>query len=305
MNRIDVSRAVDLLLRGAAPERVTELSALWGGGEDRVHLTDGGGFDIGEFFGVIQTTEITLRQIWLLSFAAWRAIEAYNGILELLSHNGLPFNREEVAGLPRQAAADKAFDEALSKARELREAIHLDSVKWPSDIPEPAIDNKFVNRAHQVAFNLACIAGAYIFLHEIQHVRFGKLGTRPSHPHDEEMACDHFARNFLTANINLYVAQSGEPIESVRAKRALGIAVAMIVILEVTPLEQWQGTDHHPPVGVRVRSFLENLGGEVTENFWISIASFLAAMCRSRGRLPQQIEFHSPRQLAFSLANCL
>jgi hypothetical protein len=154
------------------------------------------------------------------------------------------------------------------------------------------------------AFNLACIAGAYIYLHEIQHVRFDKTEGRPAE-YVEEVECDRFARHFLFDKIDDYARQCGAPAEKVRAKRALGIAVAKTVILDVTPLKLWEGTDSHPAVGLRVKSFLEDLGGPVTERFWIGVASFLAAMCRSRGRLPRQITFDSTRELAFSLADCL
>jgi hypothetical protein len=88
-------------------------------------------------------------------------------------------------------------------------------------------------------------------------------------------------------------------------RRALGIAVAKTIILEVTPLALWEGTDRHPAVGLRVQSFLEDLGGPVTDRFWISVASFLAAICCSRRRLPPQITFGTARELAFSLVELL
>lgn len=177
MNRIDVSKIVDLLLRGAAPERAGDLAALWGTGADRVHLTDSGGFDIGAIFGVIGTTEITLREIWLLSFAAWRAIQAYSGIIWYLGQRERAFIRDEVAAAHGQAEADTDFDTVLAKARELREGGDLDSFAWPKDIPAPAIDNKFDDPQDEAAFNLAWIAGAYIFLHELQHILFQRAGN--------------------------------------------------------------------------------------------------------------------------------
>lgn len=78
---MDVSKVVDALICGAAPERAADLATLWGTGENRVRLIDAPGFSIRAGYGVIQATEITLRQIWLLSFGAWRAIEAYSGII--------------------------------------------------------------------------------------------------------------------------------------------------------------------------------------------------------------------------------
>jgi hypothetical protein len=134
---MDVSKVLDFLIRGAAPERAAELATLWGTGEKRARLIDAPGFDIGAAFGVIQTTEITLRQIWLLSFGAWRAIEAYSGVIALLTTAHVPFNPDEVAASHGQAAADAAFDAVLTKARELRDAIDLDSFSWPPNIPVP------------------------------------------------------------------------------------------------------------------------------------------------------------------------
>jgi len=304
VNRIDVSKFVDLLLTGAAPERRDELTEFWGTGADRVHLTDGRGFDIEEIFGVIKTTEITLREIWILSFAAWRAIEAYSGIFFLLTGIGV-FKRDEVASLPGQAAADAAFDTVVAKALELRKCENLDSFEWPKDIPQPTPDNTFSKKSDLGAYNLACIAAAYIFLHEIRHVLFARENSRPLDRHAEELECDKFARRFLLEKIDEYAFTSGEPAEQVRSKRALGIAVGKTVILEVTPLAAWLGTDTHPPVRLRVHSFLEDLGGTVTERFWISVASFLAATCRSHGRLPSEIKFKSARELALALADCL
>jgi hypothetical protein len=188
MNRIDVSSVVDRLLRGAAPERADDLARLWGTGPDRVHLNDEGAFDIGAFFEAIQASEITLREIWLLSFAAWRAIRAYSGVIWLLAKAGRSFVRDEIAVMHGQPEADAAFDAALAKARELA---------------------------------------------------------------------------------------------------------------------QWQGSATHPPVAARVKSFLGDLAGPVTERFWVSVASFLAAMCRVRGRLPARIAFGSPQELALALADCL
>jgi hypothetical protein len=63
LNRTDVSKIVDPLLRGAAPERANDLIALWGAVPDRAHLTDADRFNIGAIFGVIETTEITLRAL--------------------------------------------------------------------------------------------------------------------------------------------------------------------------------------------------------------------------------------------------
>jgi hypothetical protein len=119
---MDISNAVDFLIRAAAPERAPELPHTWGDQENRVHLIDNQGFDIGAWFGMIQVTEGTLRQLWLLGFASWRAIQAYSGVIWLLEQSHRPFNREEIAALHGQAAAVAAFDALIAKAKAFREA---------------------------------------------------------------------------------------------------------------------------------------------------------------------------------------
>ena len=305
MARLDISTYADMLIRAAAPEREGELATAWGSGESRMQLTDEARFDIGAWFGFIQLTEGALRQIWLLGYAAWRAIVAYSGIIALLVLCRLPFVRDEVAGSHGQAQADAAVDELLAKARAFRVATDLDAEAWPKGVPEPSEKNEFDNAQDKAAFDLLCIAGAYFFLHEIQHVRFEREGNKPPNPRDEEHACDRFAREFLLGNIDAYARSTGEPADKVMAKRALGIAVAKVLIMEITPAEQWPGSESHPSVGQRVREFLANLRDPMPDYFWISVASFLAAVCRTRGRLPERIEFNTPQQLALQLADKL
>jgi Peptidase U49 len=305
MARLDISKYADKLIRAAAPERAAELGSVWGQDENRVHLTDSPGFDIGAWFGLIQLTEATLLQIWLLGYIAWRAIVAYSGILDLLALCRFPFVRDEVAASHGQAEADADIDRLLARARAFRNTTDLDAEPWPDGVPEPSERNEFDNAQDKAAFDLLCIAGAYIFLHEIQHVRFEREGNKPPNPRDQEDACDEYAREYLLGKVEEYASSTGEPADKVMAKRALGIAVAKVLILEITPAEQWAGSESHSSVGKRVREFLASLRNPLPDYFWISVASFLAAICRSRGRLPERIPFDTPRELALKLADIL
>lgn len=298
MDRLDISKFVDALINGAAPERHPELSSVLGEHEGRVHLTNQPGFDIGVLFGIVQITECTLRQIWLLGFASWRAIQAYSGVLWLLNHDGLPFCRDEVAECDGQAKADAAFDDLISQAQKLRD---LDEDEWPRDVPLPENHGTLSDAQDIAAYDLVCISAAYIFLHEFQHARFSDE-DRPDDPIEEERACDRFAQEYLLGKVADYAKQTGEPAEKVLGKRALGIAVAKFLILEVTPDDRWPESETHPSVGERVALFLQSLNTELDENFWIGVGSFLAAICRTRNLLPEKIEFSGPRELVFELA---
>ena len=95
-----------------------------------------------------------------------------------------------------QAPADAKFDRLISTTRAFRDADTTDSAAWPNHVPHPSGKNEFPNGQDKAAFDLLCIAGAYIFLHEVQHVRFDREGNKPANPRDEEHACDEFAREF-------------------------------------------------------------------------------------------------------------
>lgn len=89
----EVSELVLALLRGAIPERSEELAALWRHALNFDVIQDKPGFEIkGGGFGSVVFTPRTLHQIWLLGFAAWRAFEAYGGILQALPALGLPYD---------------------------------------------------------------------------------------------------------------------------------------------------------------------------------------------------------------------
>jgi hypothetical protein len=302
MNRIDVSKAADVLIRAAAPERLDELSQLWGTGPDRVHLIDKGAFDINEVFGLIQVTEITLRQIWLLSFAAWRAIQAYGGLFWYLNLARRPFDRDVIAALHGQAEADAVLMPCLRKrACFAREGISIRLNGLRTSRSPRQRTSSAIGMMRRRSISPASLA--LIFLHEIRHARVSKEGDRPSDPRAEELEFDGFARRFLLEKADVYALDCRKPVEDVRAKRALAIAVAKTVIMEVQ--DHWETTAAHPAVGVRVRSFLEDVAEPVRDWFWHGSASFFAAICRSRGRLPPRIDFASARDLALALANRL
>lgn len=304
-SRLDVSRAVETLLNAAAPEQAEELTRLWGQHEDRVHLTDKPSFDIGAWFGVVQATELTLEQVWLLGFASWRAIQAYSGVIWLLDYCHAPFNRDQVSATHGQVEADRDFDTLLQMVRELRDPQRFQGREWPSGIPRPTTTNQFADPQHRAAYELACISGAFIFLHELQHVLFERDGNAPATVVEEEAACDLFARNFLMQSTERYASESQQDAAMVKSKRALGIMVAKMLMLEISPLEQWSSGSDHPAVGERVRAFLADVPTDVTGHFWLAASSLLAAMCRSRGRLPENIQFNGCRDLTIQLAGCL
>ena len=189
---MDVSAVVDTLFGGAIPEREAELKAQWGLAQDRVRLLDRDGFMLGFVPGTetIQVNEIALRQIWLTGYAAWRATQAYNYALTVLAFKNLDFDPVSWGDVPAQAERDGAFDRVYDKVRSLSGVLSLADFDWPSDVPFQAEGMKLPDPEEKATFDLVCMAGAYVFAHEIRHALFDAGGDAPHDIIEEERACD-------------------------------------------------------------------------------------------------------------------
>ena len=145
-----------------------------------------------------------MAQVWILGFAAWKALEAYCPFLIL--------HREIVASgisdAPGQAEVESAFEDALKRADDLRTAASIETFTWPAHIPAPNAPPP-QDMTERAVVDLIRIAGAYVFLHKIRHVIFSADGNRPQDNHTEEIACDRFARDLLLERIGDYCAASG------------------------------------------------------------------------------------------------
>jgi hypothetical protein len=293
---------IDKLIVDAAPERLAELKALWQQYSPQFVLTpDKSGFtmEAGAFSSVIFTHK-TLLQIWLLGFASWRAFEAYGGLLQQLNRLREPFELAVIARLYGQASADAAFDSLMDRAEELSQMGLSDQFTWPHEVPQPG-QAAIVNVADKAAFDLICLATAYVFLHEIRHVMFRQNANAPSDPIAEEIACDRFARDFLVAQIDDYVKSRRCSSVEVLNKRAMGMALATFVILEVTPPEKWGGTRTHPPVGDRLRELIATVNLPNDQPFWIYTATLLIAKLRRESGLTDSINFMDIPDLCYKL----
>jgi Peptidase U49 len=118
-----------------------------------------------------------------------------------------------------------------------------------------------------MVFDLLCMGAAYCFLHEIKHVMF-KSSISAIEPHDEEMQCDAFAREFLLGNIAAYSQESGYDIEAIKTKRAMSIGLTSLLLMVLTPNNQWFGTNSHPPIVDRITALIKYLELSEGNYFW-------------------------------------
>ena len=301
---MDVSSAVDSLFGGAVPERTEELKSLWGENAERVRLLNASRFLLQQLYGTIQVSEIALRQIWLTGYAAWRAIDAYNIPLVLAAYNGADFDPTDWHSSPIQAVKDDAFDALIEKVSELGAAPSLDDFVWPDGVPYPAEGLKIDDPEMKGTFDLVCMAGAYVFAHEVRHSIFESQGNSPEAMIDEEIECDRWAVALMLDEADSYALAHGYDVATVRAKRVLGILVAQLTILTVTPRNLWDASTDHPPVRERLRAVLDSAKDPMPDWFWITVTSMFAAFARHFRVLNQPLPFpRSFRQLSYNLCD--
>jgi hypothetical protein len=300
-----VFRAIDRLIAAVAPERRDDLNRLWHRYCPEFVLSpDRRGFVIeAGAFGAVIYTNRTLLQIWLLGFAAWRAVEAYAGIIRTCAAKGLLFDPPSVAALPGQSAVNATFDRTLSSAARLRQSENLAFFTWPADVPPPGTESFSV--PDKAAHDLICIATAYAFLHELKHVAFANDGDAPTDPVAEEIACDRFAREFLLSGASAFAAQIGKPVDEVLAKRVAGIALAAFVVFEETPPESWGGSGSHPSVAERLKDVFATVAIPPTAYPWNIGAALVLAKLGASGRPTPQLTFPDEKALFEQLVSLL
>ncbi|GAN75818.1 phage exclusion protein Lit family protein [Acidisphaera rubrifaciens] len=280
---MDVSYAVDTLFAGVVPERLDELKNLWGQHAERVRLLDVPRFLLQQLYGTVQVSEVALRQIWLTGYAAWSAVQAYNVPLALSAVHDAPLDIAAWHAVPSQAERDFAFDSLFDKLIELGRIGSLEGFNWPENVPYPQEGLKITDPEMKGTFDLVCMAGAYVFAHEVRHGVFEQEGSRPNDLVEEEWECDRWALSLMLDEAEDYANRNGWAPSDVRAKRLLGIIIAKLTILALTPRSSWDESEDHPPVRERMQLVLDAAVDPVPDWFWITVTSMLLAFARRLG----------------------
>lgn len=302
---MDVSEAVDALFAGVVPERVEEMKATWGKA-DRVRLLDVSRFLLQANFGSIQVSEKALRLIWLTGYAAWAAVDEYNVRIVCERLNEAAFDPAAWNSYPQQRQLDNEFDRLLGKVRELDSVETLEDFAWPEGVPQPVDGLRITNVEKKATYDLICMAGAFVFGHELRHALLDHDERRPDRPIDEERECDSWALALMLSGVPDYAVATNQIAEAVRAKRILGVVFAQLAIVVLTPRQHWDETDSHPAVRERLRAVLDAAVDPVPEWFWTTVSSMLAAFARRLNVLPPPMPFPpTDRELAYALCDGL
>lgn len=285
---------------GAAPEQRSYLLRIWQEHKPEFgFVPEGPGFTL---YTVSKRTSLdakTIPIIWLLGHAAWRVFICHSPhvLYSLLSGNPLDskmIRRDE--GLEETQAA---FETLLYLVGHSVQARSIGEIQWPQDIPRPRADSSGLPLQQRATSDLISIAVAYAFLHEIRHAMFCGDEHRPSRP-EEELTCDEFARDFLLSRVGIYASESNQDSDKVLMKRAMGIALGVFAVYELTDRTQRSGTEDYPPFADRFNALISQIAAPPENDFWTFAATLLLAALRRQDR---SVEFTDRR--ADELCNAL
>ena len=294
----DPREVIKALMRGAVPERRADIERLWQKYHPRVEVCDNArGITLKATREKIAFDPKTIDVFWLIGFSGWRAIECYSPLILLSSETN-----QQIEALIRD---DDHLSGIERDYRERRAAVHslLDTtsaldIRWPPDLPRPSANrDAFGDSQYKTTFDLTLLALALALFHEFRHVMLDVDGKRPADRREEEMACDVWAREFMTANAGAYAEAHLHTYQQVLQKRSMGFALAALVLHDITPVWDHGGNAEYFCLGDRLTAILGNTALPDQAHFWILAASLLLGVFRQRGT-PLNIPAMSPRELS-------
>lgn len=295
-------RAIVLnLLRGAVPERADEISSLWSQYGHAVEVAPSTkGVTMNADATRIQFDTKTIDLFWLFGFNAWRAIEVYSPALVHATITGMPFDQALNADTER-GPFELHYKQRIASAQSLISADQTADISWPADIPEPTSDRESLGDVqHMAAFDLVAFALAFSLLHEFQHVMYSADNSAPSALPEEEIACDTYARDFMTSGLAAYAKKHGHNFAEVQQKRAMGIALAAVIIHAMTPPHAHWGNRKYPPMAERLTAMISGNSLPAGSPFWLFTACLLIALMRQDHR-PLDVIANSNQEMVEAL----
>ncbi|WOA52332.1 phage exclusion protein Lit family protein [Dickeya solani] len=285
-----VQDGVRNMFSGSIPERKKEIDDFWSYFDMnfQIHEDDHPDgkyiFDAG-MYKFIRFNHRVLRIFWIGSFSAMAGYIAINEslskkldefnkkrdtILEKYSHMGVMDFPDQLAlntllnnftcEISNHDTVDFSFFNELIRCFENSTIDNLSDEKpLPAGVPEPGVlPDKEKNPIGRATAEVAIIAAAWAFLHEVRHILHQQQGTSydpydftEEEAHAEELSCDEFATKFILDNIDDYCDQSGYDLDLVRKKRKLAIYIALFNLALLTK-DNWGSSKTHPSLKERM-----------------------------------------------------
>jgi hypothetical protein len=274
-NAGDATKLTLELLWRAAPEQVEELDTLFAAGiQTRISQSEAP--IIGVSYNVLQVPPNMLRQLWLLSHAAWSHLLAFYKL------------KQNEDGQVEASAASSAIAAAKSIG-----TVH--EQPWPADVS--AFQELAEGVEAKAVRELYAMAVAWAIFHEMRHAKFFEDENRPSSSVEEEMCCDSYAANCLFDKIAKYSELTGEASDKVRAKRASAALVGLYYIATLSP--ERQGSATHPAVRDRIKLLFDKIGDGGVLYFWDLAVALIWGVAPEIASAPVPLVDPSPRDLAY------
>lgn len=273
------------LLRGAVPEHADEISRLWSQYGHAVDVAPSAkGVTMNADAKRIQFDTKTIDFFWLLGFSAWRAVEVYMPALHLATSRKIPLDLALNVDAER-GQYEFDYKQRIATAQSLIAAEQTGDTVWPTDVPEPTADRESLGDVqHIAAFDLVALALAFALLHEFRHVMFCVDNSAPATLPEKEIACDVWARDFLTSSLAAYAKAHEHNYAQVHQKRAMGTALAAVIIHAMTPIHAHWGNRQYPPIAERLTAMIAGYSLPADSRFWPITACLLIALMRQENR---------------------
>ncbi len=289
------------LMEGTVPERKDEIASLWKKyNPDVVLVADAKHVTLNADKDRIQFDVKTMDVFWLIGFSGWKAIECYSPLVVWSASSG-----QTVADLIKVddelSVAERDYKERRAAAQTLIDAADPTLAPWPPDLPRPSADrDAFNDPQYKAAFDLTCFAVAFTLFHEFRHVMLHRDDARPRDPREEELACDVWAREFMTSKLAGYANDNDHDYSQVLRKRSMGLALAVLILHEITPIWDHGGNQLYFSVADRMQAILDNTPLPKNDYFWVFVASLLIGIVRQK-----DIQIDAPSMSAYELARYL
>lgn len=289
------------LLRGAVPERADEISGLWTKYAPAVEAApSAAGTTMNANRHRVRFDTKTTDLFWLLGFSAWRSIEVYSPALVITMLSGLTIDQALHID-EKLTTFERDYKERMEAAASLISATSTGEIAWPPDVPRPQADrDSFSDPQDKVAFDLTALALAFALLHEFSHVKLLADRAQPDTLPEEELSCDIWAREFMTAKLAAYARAHGHAFEEVSQKRAMALALAATIIHAITPTAAQWGNSEYPPLSARIQAIVAGFNLPPNSWYWFFVACLLVGIMRHEHR-PLDIVGQTPQALAEAL----
>lgn len=270
---------IQSLMKGAVPERANEIDALCSRYHPQVVVVGNRpGITLDATRERIEFAPKTVDVFWLIGFSGWRAIECYSPHVILSATYGKTLQElfDEDGELPE---VERAYKERLTAARNLIEQRDSHATPWPDDLPRPvSIRDALDGDQFRATFDLVLIALAFAFFHEFRHVMLDFDKARPSERREEELQCDVWAREFMTAKLEGYALNHKHGYHEVLRKRSMGLALAALILHEITPKHGIN--PHYFSIKTRLTTLLAETKLPDNDHFWRFVAALLVGIFR-------------------------